>query len=142
MWFSSIYQWLIFFHLFLKGLIEENFKETFPTITLKEDIININDKYKIKELINMTRNLDGDIGVIGNDIKDVDNKKFKGIKLADNTKNINKEEVNKSPINLECENIQQGKVSNNMEEIKEENNIIVNLMINSNNDNITKIYEK
>lgn len=29
-----------------------------------------------------------------------------------------------------------------MEEIKEENNIIVNLMINSNNDNITKIYEK
>ena len=29
-----------------------------------------------------------------------------------------------------------------MEEIKEENNIIVNSMINSNNDNITKIYEK
>ena len=29
-----------------------------------------------------------------------------------------------------------------MEEIKEENNMIVNLMINSNNDNITKIYEK
>ena len=29
-----------------------------------------------------------------------------------------------------------------MEEIKEENNIIVNLMINFNNDNITKIYEK
>ena len=29
-----------------------------------------------------------------------------------------------------------------MEEIKEENNIIVNLMINSNKDNITKIYEK
>ena len=143
-----------FFHLFLNGLIEENFKETFPTITLKEDIININDKNKIKELINMTRNPDDDIGVIGNDIKDVDNKKFKGIKLADNTKNINKEEVNKSPINLECENIQQGKVINSIEEIKKEKNTIVitkdsgkgnneyDLLIKSFNDKFSKLENK
>ena len=143
-----------FFHLFLNGLIEENFKETFPTITLKEDIININDKNKIKELINMTRNPDDDIGVIGNDIKDVDNKKFKGIKLTDNTKNINKEEVDKSQINLECENIQQGKVINSIEEIKEEKNTIVitkdsgkgnneyDLLIKSFNDKFSKLENK
>ena len=40
-----------FFLLFLNGLIEENFKETFPNIKLKDDIININDENKIKELI-------------------------------------------------------------------------------------------
>ena len=115
-----------FFHLFLNGLIEGNFKETFANIKLKEDIININEKNKIKELINMTSNRDDDIGIIGNDIKEDDNTKIEEIKLADNTKNINKEEeVKKSQINLENENIQQEKESNIIEEIKEEKNTIV-----------------
>ena len=99
----------------------------------------------------MTRNPDDDIGVIGNDIKDVDNKKFKGTKFADNTKNIYKEEVDKSQINLECENIQQGKVINSIEEIKEEKNTIVitkdsgkgnneyDLLIKSFNDKFSKL---
>ena len=114
-----------FFHLFLNGLIEENFKETFPNIKLKDDIININDENKIKELINMTSNIYIDTGVIDNDNKDADNKKFQEIELTNNIKNINNEEVKKSSINLESENIHQDKVSNNMEEIKEEKNEIV-----------------
>ena len=113
-----------FFHLFLNGLTEDNFKETFQNIKLKENTININEENKIKELINLICNANDDIGAIDNyiDIKDDDNKNFKEIKLKDNSKNINKEEVNKSSINLECENIQQGKASNYMEEIKKEKN--------------------
>ena len=110
---------------YVNGLIEENFKETFPNIKLKDDIININDENKIKELINMTSNTDIDNGVIDNDNKDADNKKFQEIELTNNTKNINNEEVKKSSINLESENIHQDKVSNNIEEIKEEKNEIV-----------------
>ena len=73
----------------------------------------------------MTSNIYIDTGVIDNDNKDADNKKFQEIELTNNTKNINNEEVKKSSINLESENIQQDKVSDGMEEIKEEKNEIV-----------------
>ena len=103
-----------FFHLFLNGLIKENFNETFKKIKL-EEIKNINKENEIKELINIIYERDDDFG---NDFK-----KFRTIQLSDNSKLFDEVKIsNKSHIiNLECDKIQQITIKGNKESNKEIN---------------------
>ena len=96
-----------FFHLFLNGLIKENFNETFKKIKL-EELKNINKENEIKELINMIYKKDNGIVSSENAFK-----KFRTIQLSDNSKIIDEEEANKSQINLEYNSIQQFTIKGN-----------------------------